>query len=462
MAFKGKSTIELRNAETGELEQRVEDENMVTNAIENLVNYKRLYQFTGNNPDIANWITPLSNNCFGGLLLFEKNITEDPNIILPTADNKNIGRAAGQYSGTDKYRGTFNGTESKEINDGKGYRFVWDFPTDKGNGTIRCACLTSYAGGSVGFRSEDFDAGKTSPFINGLTASNQLANVLPQKSARTFTLPNVGSPPIGIFKENEITSISCTSGQPNLTSKVTRFQNSLFLKKSYGSQTSEKVIPTTKKLHRPNHLSTDGQKIYSVFPYDTNKLDVVTIDGQTLTMENEKTLLVQDARFYTTNSGYSSPDAVYHNGYYYVKNQQLTGYYKINALDTSDYEVIIFDGFSTSDVMYFQASSFLDYLIFSNPLTYECSYNKPSLLYYGGRLQKIMTPGLGGQLPETGYKFKTCEFVKLPYVLGTCESGNRAEILNITPFLSTINNLSTPVVKNETQTMKVTYEITEI
>ena len=50
-----------------------------------------------------------------------------------------------------------NLTESKTTD--KGYKFVWDFTTSQGNGTISAVCLTHKYGG-VGYFGDTFDAGK--------------------------------------------------------------------------------------------------------------------------------------------------------------------------------------------------------------------------------------------------------------------------------------------------------------
>ncbi|MEF9918973.1 MAG: hypothetical protein RR790_06890, partial [Eubacterium sp.] len=67
--------------------------------------------------------------------------------------------------------------------------------------------------------------------------------------------------------------------------------------------------------------------------------------------------------------------------------------------------------------------------------------------------------------PEPSFRIISSKFIKPPMILRGGqfrEAGIQFGIDVFTPFLSTINNLTTPVVKNETQTMKVTYEITEV
>ena len=152
--LQGKTKIELFETRPGGY-FKVEDSNMVTNACYNLLNGRTKTYF--GDPAPATKYTPLLQYCFSGLLLFDKNITEDGNCIIPPAGTLQIGSASGTYAGSDPYRGSLNTAESKELENG--YRFVWDFGTDKANGTIRSVALTSFAGGCGGVRQTDFNAG---------------------------------------------------------------------------------------------------------------------------------------------------------------------------------------------------------------------------------------------------------------------------------------------------------------
>ena len=76
-------------------------------------------------------LTDLENNASGNMINHSSNITA-------CAGNDS-------YSGTNPKRGAFNGLESGVIsspNGYKGYRFVWDWGTAYGNGSIASVCLT--------------------------------------------------------------------------------------------------------------------------------------------------------------------------------------------------------------------------------------------------------------------------------------------------------------------------------
>ena len=148
--IKGRSKIQLFNAETGRTEFTVENTNLVTNAVSRLLNLKPEWAFTGGSiTDIYRQLTPVCSKLMGGVLLWDDTITENANTVLPPAAVNNIGYAGGTYSGTNTMRGTLNQNESTAITNG--YRFVWDFSTDKANGTIKSLSLTSRGGGNCGW-----------------------------------------------------------------------------------------------------------------------------------------------------------------------------------------------------------------------------------------------------------------------------------------------------------------------
>lgn len=153
--LKGKTIIELTDVNTKEV-QRIEDNNMFTNALDSLVNGAPHYF---NNPilyrptfpdNTKNVGLPVFKELIGGLLLFPEELEEDANLLYAPASNKPIGIASNDaYSGTDLRRGSFAENESGRITNG--YRFVWNFSTAQANGEIKCVSLTSARGGRAYF-----------------------------------------------------------------------------------------------------------------------------------------------------------------------------------------------------------------------------------------------------------------------------------------------------------------------
>lgn len=156
--LKGHTKIELTDVNTGK-RQVFEDDNLVTKGLEKLLGFHGCF---GNNPvlcavsgsDADSTIRRLT----GGLMLFDKKIEEDVNIVRAPADADMVACGCGDaYSGTNTMAGSYNQAESGWTEEG-GYKHVWDFSTSQGNGQIACACLTTCAGGKIGEGSWPYDS----------------------------------------------------------------------------------------------------------------------------------------------------------------------------------------------------------------------------------------------------------------------------------------------------------------
>lgn len=149
--LKGKTIIELTDTKTGEVE-RYEDNNIVTQAINEIILKRKRYMGFQNGKGVEQRETlssfismfPLYKRFFGGIMLFSNTIDESR--LFLNANDKIVGTAtfSNPYSGSDALVGSYNSTES-EINEGEKYaKFVYDFATNQGNGTISAVCLGNY------------------------------------------------------------------------------------------------------------------------------------------------------------------------------------------------------------------------------------------------------------------------------------------------------------------------------
>ena len=147
--LKGKSTIELTDVHTGKKEIH-KDENLVTEPHAQNSNTNKQNTIY-NNPYFNNsggeaWLLPIYKNLTGGVLLYQNELEEAPSNIYAPLDNPLIGYASDDANDTtDTLRGSRNLTESKAV-DG-GFKYVWDFATSQGNGTISAICLTNVLAG---------------------------------------------------------------------------------------------------------------------------------------------------------------------------------------------------------------------------------------------------------------------------------------------------------------------------
>ena len=149
MGLKGKTTFELTDVNTGEVEV-IEDSNMITNGLKEFLT---TYGYFG--CDVLSFDEIRANslwvNGLGGLFLFDSNLNEDINNIFMPAGVKMIGNGSKDVSnsGAVTELGSYNSTESGLQSDGS-VKLVYDFSTQQANGTIACACLTSKIGGYLG------------------------------------------------------------------------------------------------------------------------------------------------------------------------------------------------------------------------------------------------------------------------------------------------------------------------
>ena len=153
----GHTKLELFNAESGKLEECVEDDNELTGALAEIFqgigrfgHGDSLVQKAGNGYWTRDGYRRESftlRQWFGGLLAFDKN--QDVDHPFPSYDSAIIASGVdGQANiGANNIRGSFNSIESEFDWENHNIKFVYDFATSQGNGRIASICLTPYLGG---------------------------------------------------------------------------------------------------------------------------------------------------------------------------------------------------------------------------------------------------------------------------------------------------------------------------
>lgn len=427
--LKGRTTIQLFNGKTGEVENSFVEENMVTNAASNILNPKLQWSFSGDN--FANMLiqaTPVCNQLFGGVMLWEKAHTENADNIVSAVKNYNVGNAGSAYSGTNPKRGSLNTAESGAI-DG-GYRFVWDFATDRANGTFNSITLTSRRGGNGGWgNTTDSDGGFLMSPTN-MAESNVVTQGFKESgfSATSTYLK-------GCFAKNLYIYAKAADNVLNLT---------------LASVANSEQLPITTSLN-----TTDGQ--------------VVSTEVKTAT----STLTFCDTSYMFVDS-----EGMLHSLRF--KTGQTFHYIKINPITAVILEEMVININSTEK---FGSTSFAVYggnlILFNQTRSCMCEYTKsgdyvkaiPELTSSG------MTFGLLGNWLVSFYGTKAyiydgdkviisnCSYSSAPQIAYTYEkqypyvlTSNFGYVL-LAPFISTINNMTVPVTKTDSQTMKITYEV---
>lgn len=154
--IKGKATIQIIDEKSGEMVREIHEENMITNAVDTILNPPE-YIETGMDAEndrsynpLRDFLGNLAGTAFRGVIVCRDKIPEDGNNMMLPWTNEEVGHAGISNTNTDTTIGTYNSNESGRIENGKGYRHVWDFASDKANGEIGCICLTTKDGGTCG------------------------------------------------------------------------------------------------------------------------------------------------------------------------------------------------------------------------------------------------------------------------------------------------------------------------
>lgn len=167
MGIKGKIKLEIRDAKTGELKYSREENNMVTDAVYNVLNgaVARLNKTSsGSNLTFGSSGMEIIKTLFGGILIFDESIDTSHRVPSYTEMRTMIGN--GNMYG-DIANNTHKGSLRSATITEDTAEFTWDFSTGEGNGVIASICLTSSKGGELGCNIESRDSVRYSDsFIN--------------------------------------------------------------------------------------------------------------------------------------------------------------------------------------------------------------------------------------------------------------------------------------------------------
>ncbi len=162
MYNKGVTTIEFFDV-NGEKVQEYREENLVTNAVDNILNgaMKAQIKCKAKQKDSEGIFNNLSNiphnmasDYYGGLMVFSEPIEENKNHCIPSnieMDSYIGGGSILPCDAVDTYHSTFVEKESL-LDDPDVFRVVYEFGNQQCNGTIKSICLTSAIGGRLGLK----------------------------------------------------------------------------------------------------------------------------------------------------------------------------------------------------------------------------------------------------------------------------------------------------------------------
>lgn len=463
--LKGKSTIQVFDALTGEEKLCVKNKNIVTNAVSRLLNPPSKWGFAGSYSQLnaaVNYITPVASKALGGIMLWESTIAENANNMLPPTDNFMVGHAGVAYSGTKASRGSYNASESGAISGG--YRHVWDFGTDRANGTINCLTLTSVDGGNTGiYPSTDGNGVFIFP--------SQLGNGTVVSSPRIY--------PAGLMLPNLITDINlskcagrlsgdrymiCTKVSGVYTMYIIKAPSgtALSLTTDFSGKTSANSVVASYQLSGyPLTFSVlDDSTFVYIYSYNASQVilkkcsvaDGTLIDTITLSLSGSEYSFSMN----NVDTSKSGSQIVFYNNswyigdYFYVFRFSPTGTF-MNAIST------------TLCGYWHNLSVFNDTLFATQPTSSSSGSNSMVIAK-----DNTITPfkmRMDGAYPKFPI-FDACPHY--PYVLCTSLDNDGTNVTSAvgpldmmihSTYLGTINNLTASITKTATQTMKITYEL---
>jgi len=467
MKLKGKSKIELFNAKTGGCVARIEQPNIITNALRNIGRILPLQMAYGADVSYARQyagILPAYTKGLGGVILYDTEIPEDESTTFIPEGVCSTGHAGGGYSGANPMRGTYNDNESFYIYENDniiGRRNVWDFATDKANGVHKCLGLTSVLGGNAGFDLGPDNDRMTEAIPEVPCSLYDVSDIV----NRILPYPYTDYYPIGEVRDNEFCSMRINNVSPFglnfFYNKVMNYKHFLPTDQFTSTNTTLTSFPTI-----PLPAAIEFQGAYQWYlrgvsaeepnvlalAWVTNATTVrrlvIDVGSPSILTNDAITLVGTPPELQTSNDVNYQNIALLNGNKLYVRVYSASGY--VWAYYTISGQTAMFNGIiAVSDTVRFpfviHGKLFLD------------NYNK-SVWFDGEKYGRcwLGSSGNSGRV-RCGFRRET----ELPMILTAPESYwyYRGSVHRLNNYLGTINNLATPVLKTTALSMKVTYEL---
>lgn len=462
MKLKGTMVLELTDETTGAVES-VTEENMVTEAVNNILGMNPMGVFYSeeNLADVLSWngtMLPICPNMIGGILLFPRTLEEDAVHIYEMSDNLPVAYASNNVNTTaNTARGSMNQTESKALENG--YKFVWEFTPGQGNGTIAAVALTSAQGGQNAYGSLVGDA---STFLK--IKKLDIGDLGKAKQAVLFEAVEMD------FEKGLLYSITFEDSSVRIR-KVRLPIFTIGLNERLDDSTytvlEDHAVQTETFLFLGSYTKygefLDGQDGYwygfsnqanssgnaKVLWVKVSKEDYSVAEGE-WTLSNAKLMAVGERDM---DDSYPKRECrcCMRGGYLYVPANDKKGIYKINVANTADVTLIDF-GFTSKMKPLCETGTCELYLMLIGDLIIGGDFQVTA----DGQVIHTQGSARLGSAATPLFQYKQ-------FLVGWGGSyGNEyRHMYLLTPYLATINNLSSAVVKDANKTMKITYTLTE-
>lgn len=403
----GHVRVETRSRWTGKVVDSQEKDNLVTNALQKILEGVA-WQYTGSSSTsigVQAMLAPIPSRGLGSIILFDSTLTESANNIWIPSNAKILAIAGQESDTTNSDRGSLNGPESTAISNG--FTTVWDFTTSQANGTIASLARTS-------------SFFPHWPAFYFTSSSTWYWNI---NYGQSFGL----SPScyyMGYDATNEYLYITGTGATFNGVSYPTT--NIYRVKFSFDKVTLYGQIPPASQWTLIKTLtSSDGSNRAYSYLYDQYENNFVYLSSNTLH------IVAMDGTHTTKTLGGSGTQLAITENYYW-RNANGT-VYRITKSNVSDITAITTGGYT--------------YIV-------PCEHD---LVVITGGTSKLVYPD-GTVLSFTDSQSPN---YSLKNIGNYVAADNSSSLYPRTNYLGTIANLDSPVTKTSSQTMKITYTLTE-
>ena len=457
MKYQGHARLDLLR--DGNVVHRVEHKNDVTAFIQNAIGKGNFHNLIASSN-----IMKISENWFGGCLLTDN--TNDATTMLLGGGSTVVAQASNDsYSGTNLRRGNINTADSQVITGG--YKFVWEWDTARGNGTINSVCLTRPQIARMDFSTTAVteDVGVA---IDNLTDS-YFATV-------DTTLCNCNVIDYETEKGYQVTYSSgkITIKEFNFSCKALHLLTPLYGAVQNGSNHTISRTVANYAIASASVSYDDTNKIIHLLTWSGAKLNDYAIDTANLDTCTATTHTIADVTFLNTGDNYASiirRDVILIDGGYAWamcnNGQKIVKIDLANNVVSAEYVNPIYTiggSASTANNGSFMKLTNGDIYKFGNVTSSSAADGtvEPCVYYHNGIMFYAKNYNISRYQSDVG--FHSNNYGTFVRTAGSSTSDNsfyRAGVATCFPYVSTVCNLNNSVTKNAGLTMRLDYSVTE-
>ena len=467
--IKGHVCIDLHNHNSG-FTERIEKDNMVTNAIQQcLVNlgmssngYTPERMSVSQNEVFYNnynsLLFPLCKVGLGGLMLFDGKLTEDKNNVQFPTDVHLVGFGGSGINTASPTKGSLNYTDTKYSDDGRSSTRVWDFATNQANGKIASLSLTHEIVGSRG------------PFIHMLHGTQFPREQIPIKYDKAnhilYVLAYEGSTYHNDSGKRSWNFSLYTQYNHLETITINQDYRSIINSRlnKVASWTVDSLSDNSSRYGEYWLMFIIKDKVYFIFTNDVRtytNYKLIILSAPIDDIVRSKNNTAWTCSEFNVLNGYGHPDyTIVTNDAIYVEAVNADKYYRITydmiKVNTSIPQL---SGFPTNDL-------WTKYSAWSSGVVNNCHFDEKDGNYYivydDGTVVNI---GNSSNTPNLQSNGRCCiTYLDNESTLGiiTYPADSGSYIGEIDNYLGTICNLSEPITKTESTSMKVTYTLSAV